>query len=161
MTSHNNELRAHVLELLRGGQAHVTFDDAVADLNESLRGKRPVSLPYSPWELVEHIRIGARDILDYTLALKPADYKSLAWPKDYWPKTPAPASAQVWDDSIAAVSADRDAMERLVKDNDLFAVLPVSSDGHTLLRQALLLADHNAYHVGQLVAVRRLLGAWH
>jgi hypothetical protein len=161
MTTHTSELRAHVLELLHGGHAHVSFEDAVADLPQSLRGKRPDSLPYSPWELVEHIRISARDILDYTLALKAADYKAMAWPKDYWPKSPTPPSATAWDDSIAAIGADRDSMERLVKDNDLFAVLPISSDGHTLLRQALLLADHNAYHVGELIAVRRLLGAWH
>jgi hypothetical protein len=160
MTTHSSELRAHVLEVLHGGHAHVTFEDAVADLPQSLRGKRPDSLPYSPWELVEHIRISSRDILDYTLALEAADYKSMSWPKDYWPKSPAPASAQAWDESIAAIGADRDAMERLVKDKDLFAVLPTSSDGHTLLREALLLADHNAYHVGELVAVRRLLGAW-
>jgi hypothetical protein len=85
----------------------------------------------------------------------------MSWPKDYWPKSPTPPSETAWDDSIAAIGADRDSMERLVRDNKLFAVLPISSDGHTLLREALLLADHNAYHVGELIAVRRLLGAWH
>jgi len=159
MSSHD-ELRSHLHELLRGGQAHVTFDDAIAELPASLRGTRPDSLPYSPWELVEHIRITQRDILDYTVARTKSDYEELAWPQGYWPKTSAPPSAKAWDDSITAVRADREAMEQLVKDGDLFATLPASTGDHTLLREALLLADHNAYHIGELVAVRRLLGAW-
>jgi hypothetical protein len=160
MTTQNSELRAHVLELLKGGHAHVAFDDAVADLPVPLRGKRPDALPYSPWELVEHIRISARDILDYTLARKAADYQSMSWPKDYWPKTPAPPGAKAWDDAVAAIRADREAMQRLVQEHDLFATVAASTEGHTLLREALMLADHNAYHIGELVAVRRLLGAW-
>jgi hypothetical protein len=156
----DSQLRAHLQELIRGGHGHVTFDDAVAELPASLRGTRPESLPYSPWELVEHIRIAQRDILDYTVARSKADYKTLEWPKGYWPKSPAPSSAKAWDDSIAAVRADREEMESLVKDGDLFAQLPAATEGHTLLREALLLADHNAYHIGELVAVRRLLGAW-
>jgi len=156
----DSQLRAHLHELIRGGHAHVTFDDAVAGLPASLRGTGPGSLPYSPWELVEHIRIAQRDILDYAIARSKADYKELPWPKGYWPETPAPSSAKAWDDSIAAVRADREEMESLVKDGDLFAKLPAATEGHTLLRQALLLADHNAYHIGELVAVRRLLGAW-
>lgn len=157
MTAHNNELRAHLLELLRGGHAHVTFDDAVADLPESLRGKRPDSLPYSPWELVEHIRISQRDILDYTIS---SEYTALPWPKGYWPKTSAPPNAKAWDASVAAVREDTEAMQRLVKENDLFARVPTATEDHTLLREALLLADHNSYHIGELIAVRRLLGAW-
>ncbi|HTD61295.1 MAG TPA: DinB family protein [Gemmatimonadaceae bacterium] len=156
----DSQLRAHLQELLRGGHAHVTFDDAVAELPASFRGTRPESLPYSPWELVEHIRIAQRDIIDYALARTPGEYTSIEWPKAYWPKNPAPPSAKSWDDSIAAVRADREEMEGLVKDGDLFAKLPAATEGHTLLRQALLLADHNAYHIGELVAVRRLLGAW-
>lgn len=161
MTS-QGDLRVHVLELLRGGHAHVTFDDAVADLAPSLRGKRPEHLPYSPWELVEHIRISARDILDYTVAADAASYRSLPWPKGYWPKTAEPPNAAAWDKSVAAIKADREAMEELVKDpqRDLFAALPAATEGQTLLREALLLADHNAYHIGELIAVRRLLGAW-
>lgn len=157
----DSELRAHVVELLHGGHAHVTFDDAVADLPASLRGTRPEHLPYSPWELVEHIRISQRDILDYTLARDAESYKAPQWPKEYWPKTPAPPSEKAWDASIAAVRADTETMQRLVKEHDLFAKVPAATEGHTLLREALLLADHNAYHVGELVAVRRLLGAWH
>ena len=156
----DSQLRAHLQELIRGGHAHVTFDDAIAELPASLRGTRPDSLPYSPWELVEHIRIAQRDILDYAIARNKAGYKELEWPKNYWPKSPAPPSAKAWDDAIAAVRADREEMERLVQDGDLFAKLPAATEGHTLLRQALLLADHNAYHIGELVAVRRLLGAW-
>ena len=160
MTSHTGDLKEHVLELLRGGHAHVTFDDAIADLPEPIRGKRPEHLPYSPWELVEHIRITQRDIIDYTIAKHASDYKELPWPKGYWPKTPTPPSAKAWDESIAAVKSDHEEMQRLVKEHDLFAKLPAAKEGHTLLREALLLADHNAYHIGELVAVRRLLGAW-
>jgi DinB family protein len=156
----DSQLRAHLHELIRGGHAHVTFDDAIAELPASLRGTRPDSLPYSPWELVEHIRIAQRDILDYAIARSKADYRELEWPKGYWPKSPAPSSGKAWDDAIAAVRADREEMERLVQDADLFAKLPAATEGHTVLRQALLLADHNAYHIGELVAVRRLLGAW-
>jgi hypothetical protein len=156
----DSQLRGHLHELIRGGHAHVTFDDAIAELPASLRGTRPESLPYSPWELVADIRIAQRDILDYALARTPDEYTSIEWPKGYWPKSPAPSSAKAWDDAIAAVRADREEMERLVQDADLFAKLPAATEGHTVLRQALLLADHNAYHIGELVAVRRLLGAW-
>jgi len=156
----DSQSRAHLHELLRGGHAHVTFDDAIAELPASLRGTRPDSLPYSPWELVEHIRITQRDILDYTVASTPAEYTSLPWPKGYWPKTAAPPNAKAWDDSIAAVRADQEEMVRLIQDGDLFAKLPAATEGHTLLREALLLADHNSYHIGELVAVRRILGAW-
>ena len=155
-----SDLRAHVLELLNGGHAHVTFDDAVAELPASLRGTRPDKLPYSPWELVEHIRISQRDIIEYTVAPDAASYEALPWPKGYWPQTAAPPSAKAWDDSLAAVRKDTEAMIKLVKENDLFAKVPAATEGHTLLREALLLADHNSYHIGELVAVRRLLGAW-
>lgn len=157
-----SDLRVHVLELLRGGHAHVTFEDAVTDLAPSLHGKRPEHLPYSPWELLEHIRISQRDILDYSRAADAASYRSLPWPKGYWPKTAAPPNAESWDKSVAAIKADREAMEELVKDPrlDLFAPVPAATEGQTLLREALLLADHNAYHIGELIAVRRLLGAW-
>jgi DinB superfamily len=160
MTPHSNELRAHVVELLRGGHAHVTFDDAVADLPESLRGKRPEHLPYSPWELVEHIRITQRDILDYTMAKDAGGYSELPWPKGYWPKTSTPPNAKAWDESLAAVKSDNEEMQRLVTAHDLLTKVPAATEGHTLLREALLMADHNAYHIGELVAVRRLLGAW-
>ena len=159
MTSHS-ELRAHLLEVLRGGHAHVTFDDAVAGLPASLRGTRPDQLPYSPWELIEHIRISQRDILDYTVAPDAASYKETPWPEGHWPKTQAPPSAKAWDDSIATIRADREEMERLVQNDDLFGAVPASKGTHTLLREAMMLADHNSYHIGEIVAVRRLLGAW-
>jgi hypothetical protein len=157
-----SELRAHVVELLRGGHAHVTFDDAVADLPADMRSVRTAPLPYSPWELVEHIRITQRDILDYSRARAAADYASIPWPDGYWPKTQAPPHAGDWDRSLDTVRSDLVAMTRLVEDasRDLLAPLPASTEGHTLLREALLAADHTAYHVGELVAVRRLLGAW-
>ena len=156
------DLRAHVVELLHGGHAHVTFDDAVVDLPAAMRSVRPASLPYSPWELVEHIRITQREILDYTRARAAADYASIPWPDGYWPQSQSPPHAGDWDRSLDAVRSDLAAMARLVEDgnSDLLAPLPASTEGHTLLREALLVADHTAYHVGELVAVRRLLGAW-
>lgn len=154
-------LREHILELLRGGQAHATFDDVVADFPPELRGVRPNALPYSAWKLVEHIRIAQRDILDYSRAARDA-YAAPAWPAGYWPAADAPPTATAWDESIATIRAEREEMEQMVADplRDLFATLPASSEGHSLLREALLVADHTAYHVGELVLLRRMLGSW-
>ena len=139
-------------------EAHVTFDDAVRDLPEELRGSRPASLPHSPWDLLEHIRIVQRDILDFSLDGR---YDKLEWPTDYWPTTPGPPDPEAWDRSIAAVREDRDRLLSLVRDAqvDLTAVVPHGTD-QTYRREILLVVDHTAYHVGQLVLVRKLLGAW-
>ena len=155
----DNSLRDHVVALLDGGHAHATFEDAVKDLLPTLRGKRPDGLPYSAWELVEHIRISQYDILEFS---RNASYVSPEWPKGYWPAAPVPAKAEDWDRSVAAVIADCAAMKKLVADpgTDLHARIPHGT-GQTILREALLIADHNSYHTGQLVTVRRLLGAWH
>jgi DinB superfamily len=154
----DSSLRNHLLELLRGGQAHTTFDDAVKDMPLNLAGVRHPGAPYSAWELLEHIRFAQKDILEFS---RSADYVSPKWPEGYWPKSPAPAGAREWTGSVDAVLRDRAAFEALVKDpaNDLYRKFPWG-DGQTLLRETLLIADHTAYHVGQLVLVRRLLGAW-
>jgi uncharacterized damage-inducible protein DinB len=151
-------LREHLRKLLAWGDAHVDFDRTVAGLAADLRGVRPDGLPYSPWELLEHLRITQHDILDFS---RNPQYAELSWPEDYWPQSAAPPDAHAWDRSIAAFHADRAALQALADDPeiDLFARIP-HGQGQTYLRELLLVADHNAYHVGQLVLVRRLLGAW-
>lgn len=155
----DTSLRAHLLELLRGGSAHATFEDTVKDMPLDKIGVRPDGCPYSAWELLEHIRLAQHDILEFS---RSADYVSPDWPSGYWPKSPAPVHSRDWTESVKAVIRDRKAFEALISDeaNDLHRKLPWG-DGQTLLREALLIADHSAYHVGQLLLVRRLLGAWH
>ena len=138
--------------------AHVSFEDAVRDLSAHLRGTRPAGLAHSPWEIVEHIRIVQRDILDFSLAGR---YDELEWPADYWPTSPEPPDPGAWDRSIAAVREDRGRLEEMVRDTrvDLAAVTPHGTD-QTYLREIILIIDHTSYHVGQLVIVRKLLGAW-
>jgi hypothetical protein len=151
-------LREHVLYLLRGGGAHLHFDKAVAGLAPELRGARPPGVPYSPWRLLEHMRIAQWDILEFSR--NPA-HVSPEFDAGYWPQGDAPPDPGAWDRSADAFRADLRAMEALVADpkSDLFTPLP-HGQGQTLLREALLVADHNAYHLGQLVVVRRALGAW-
>jgi hypothetical protein len=154
----DKSLREHVVNLLKGGGAHVSFDDAVKDLPAELRGKRPKGADHSPWEVLEHMRIALWDILEFTRDPK---HVSPEFPSGYWPKTQAPPDAKAWDKSVHAFRADAKALADLVDDEatDLLARLP-HGDGHTVLREALVAADHNAYHLGELVLVRRLLGAW-
>jgi hypothetical protein len=151
-------LRQHLLELLKGGNAHATFDAAVKNLPLALRGKRPKGAEHSPWEVLEHLRITQWDILDFT---RNPMYEHLPWPEGYWPATPAPPDAKAWDKSVRAFRRDLKAISDLVADpaTDLFAKIP-HGNGQTVLREVLLVADHNAYHLGALVLLRRLLGAW-
>lgn len=151
-------LRQHLLNLLDARQAHATFDNVIEGLPPDLRGVRPDRLPYSPWELLEHLRIAQADILDFC---RNPDYTELAWPDDYWPAASAPPKRGAWDESVGRFREDLQAMKDLVSDpaTELFAEIP-HGDGQTYLREAMLVADHNAYHIGQLVTVRRLLGAW-
>ena len=153
-----SDLREHVLWLLRGGHAHAGFDDAVADLPAPLRGKTPAGMPHTPWRLLEHMRIAQWDILEFS---RNPDHVSPEFPDGYWPGQDAPPSEDAWDASVAAFQADAQELQSLVADpaQDLLAPFPWG-DGQTLLREALLVADHNAYHLGQLIAVRRALGAW-
>jgi len=156
--SDDKTLRDHLLSLLHGSHAHVDFEGTIQGLPEELRGVRPQGLPHSPWELLEHLRLAQSDILEFS---KSADHVSPKWPEGYWPETPAPPDAKAWDESVAAFRRDLKAMEDLVSDpkSDLYTPFPWGK-GQTLLREVLLVADHNAYHLGQLVLVRRLLGAW-
>jgi uncharacterized damage-inducible protein DinB len=148
--------REFVAKLLAWEDAHVGFDTAVAGIPEQDRGKRAGA--HSPWELVEHIRIAQHDILDFS---QNSDYKEMEWPKDYWPPTPAPPSAAAWDESLAAFRRDRDSLKQMAlkASVDLTQKIP-HGDGQTYLRELLLVADHTAYHVGQLVMVRQALGIW-
>ena len=151
-------LREHLLDLLRGGHAHLTFDQAIAGLAPELRGARLPNLPHSPWRLLEHMRIAQWDILEFS---RNAEHVSPDFPGGYWPEGDAPPDSQAWDRSIEAFRADLQAIQDLVEDpaTDLLAAIPHGT-GQTLLREALLVADHNAYHIGQLVLVRRGLNAW-
>jgi len=160
MADANAELVKQLVALLDGGQAHATFEDAVADFPEKLRGVVPDGLPYSAWQLLEHLRIAQRDILNFS-APPTGGYHGLKWPDAYWPKEKAPGSANAWDDSVAEVLADRDKFKALLtkKGVDLYKPF-LWGQGQNLLREALLIADHAAYHIGELIVLRRLLGAW-
>ncbi len=151
-------LRRHLLKLLRGGGAHLGFDEAVKNFPPKLRGARPAGLPHSAWMLVEHLRIAQWDILEFSRNPK---HVSPKWPEGYWPATDGPPSDAAWEKSVAAFRADLKTMARLVANpkTNLFARIPHGT-GQTILREALLVADHNSYHLGQLVTLRRLLGAW-
>jgi hypothetical protein len=151
-------LRQHLVKLLKGGDAHADFEQAVKDFPRELRGKTPRGAEHSPWQLLEHLRIAQEDILDFSTN---PDYKAREWPKEYWPATAAPPDAKAWDRCVRAFKKDLNAICNLVEDaeTDLFAKIP-HGDGQTLLREALLVADHNSYHLGQFVLLRRLLGAW-
>ncbi|HTW57974.1 MAG TPA: DinB family protein [Terriglobales bacterium] len=158
MPNQDKELRQHLVDLLTGGNAHATFDNIIKDLPPKLRGTKPENFPHTAWMLLEHLRIAQFDILEFSLKPK---HKSPAWPEGYWPKTEAPPSGEAWSKSVEEFHRDLKAMQDLVSnpETDLFAKIPWG-DGQTILREALLLADHNAYHLGQLLDVRRLLGAW-
>ena len=151
-------LRQHLLELLTGGHAHTTFETAIKGLAPKLRGTKPASFPHSAWMVVEHLRIAQWDILEFSRNDK---HESPAWPEGYWPESEAPASDQAWTNSVEQFESDLKAMKDLVKNpkTDLFVKIPWG-DGQTILREALLVADHNSYHVAQIVDIRRLLGAW-
>jgi hypothetical protein len=157
-TELNGPLRDHLLYLLRGGGAHLAFDKAVAGVPPGLRGVKAPGLPHTPWRLLEHLRIAQWDIVEF--CVNPA-HESPEWPAGYWPTGDAPPDDGAWDRAVAAYRADAGRMEALVADlrTDLFGPLP-HGDGQTILREALLVADHAAYHLGQLVVVRRLLGCW-
>jgi hypothetical protein len=155
---HEQSLRKHLVELLEGGSAHAKFDDVIKGLPAQLRGVKLANFPHTAWMLLEHLRLAQRDILEFSRNPK---HVSPPWPSGYWPKTEAPPSVAAWNNSVQQFRRDLKAMQNLVanRKTDLFARIPWS-DGQTILREALLLADHNAYHLGQLLDVRRLLDAW-
>jgi hypothetical protein len=151
-------LRQHVLGLLNGGHAHATFDQAIKNFPTELRGKKPKGAEHSAWQVLEHLRIAQWDILEFT---RDAKHKSPDWPSGYWPAKATPPDEKAWDKSVRAFKRDLRALCDLVADesNDLFATIPHGT-GQTILKEALLTADHNAYHLGEFVLVRRLLAAW-
>ena len=162
MSNDPDVLREQVLKLLDGGHAHLHYDDATADLPFELMSVRPAGATpgtHTAWGQVEHLRITQRDLLDY---VRTPGYESPAWPEGYWPDEDGPADAGAWERSRQEFRADSAAFRDIVADGsrDLLAAIP-HAGGTTLLRNALVVADHNAYHLGQLVMLRRALGAWH
>jgi hypothetical protein len=151
-------LRDEVIWLLGGGRAHVGFKRAVADLPGPLQGKKPHGAPYSPWQQLEHLRISQWDILEY---IRNPKHVSPKWPEGYWPAAVPPAK-DAWGKCVRAFEADLRALERMAANTstDLLARVPADPKGPTILHELLLAADHNAYHLGQLIVLRRTLGAW-
>jgi uncharacterized damage-inducible protein DinB len=156
MTARDDAFRQHLSRALGWEEAHAGFEAAVAKLPAKLRGKRARGVDHSPWELVEHIRLAQRDLLEFCTS---SAYVAGEWPADYWPKSPAPPSASSWKRSLRAVAEDRKALQDFVaRVPDLTVAIP-HSGGKTYLRSILLVLDHNAYHVGQLVMARKLLSS--
>lgn len=151
-------LREHLVNLLSGRDAHVDWKASFGGVPPNSRGVRPNGLPFSVWELLEHMRIAQWDILEFS---RDAKHVSPDWPAGHWPVAQAPPDAAAWDKSLKSFARDLEAMKKLVADpkTDLFATIPHGT-GQTILREALLVADHNAYHLGQVIAVRRILGNW-
>jgi uncharacterized damage-inducible protein DinB len=159
MPEPTSDLRDHLARVLDWQDAHVGFDKAVDGIPPDKRGARAAGFEHSPWQLIEHIRIAQEDILDF--CVNAAYEHTMTWPDDYWPKEPAPPSQKAWDDSLASYARSLEELKRLARDaEDLTAKVPTGKAGQTYLRAILLTADHTAYHVGQLVAVRRALGVW-
>ena len=157
-TNPDQALRQHLLYVLKGGGAHAKFEDVIESFPAKLRGQKIDNFPHTAWMLLEHMRIAQWDILEFSRDPK---HVSPEWPAGHWPKTEAPPNSPAWTNSIQRFRKDLKAMEALVSNPkiDLYAPLPWG-DGQTVLREALLVADHNAYHLGQLVTLSRLLGAW-
>lgn len=151
-------LREQLLRLLDGVDAHMPFEEAVMDFPDEAINERALNVGYTPWHLIEHLRLTQADILDY---MTNPDYTEREWPREYWPAPSANATRSTWDASVAGFLADRATIRELVADdgNDLFAALPGTS-GHTLLREIRIVADHNAYHVGEFAILRKVMGTW-
>ncbi len=158
MDDKDRSLRDHLQELLRGRGAHLDLDKAIDGLAPDLRGKKAPGLPHTVWQLLEHLRIAQWDILEFS---RNKDHVSPDWPAGYWPETEAPPDDAAWDRCVEALRRELQEMRDLVADEktDLYAKIPWG-DGQTVLREAMLVADHNAYHLGQVVSVRQALGAW-
>lgn len=149
-------LTEELKKLLISGGAHVIVKDAIADIPFELLGERPYGLPYSIWQLVEHIRIAQWDMLEFS---KDGNHKSPKWPDEYWPKENAPADKNSWDKTVKQIDDDLKAFIELVEQRDLYEPIPHGS-GQNILREALQIADHNAYHTAEIIVIRRLLGIW-
>jgi uncharacterized damage-inducible protein DinB len=159
MSESTKAIRDHLARVLDWEDAHVGFTKAVEGIPPDKQGARAAGFEHSPWQLLEHIRIAQEDILDFCVN---GDYEhTMTWPDDYWPHDPAPPSEQAWTTSIASYARSRDVMKQLARDvEDLTALVPTGKENQTYLRAILLSADHTAYHVGQIIAVRRALGIW-
>jgi uncharacterized damage-inducible protein DinB len=159
MRESTGDIRTHLVRALDWEEAHVGLDKAVDGIRPDMRGARAAGFEHSPWQLLEHMRLAQEDILDFCVN---ARYEhTMKWPDDYWPKDPAPPSAAAWTESIALYRRGLDELKRLVREvDDLTALVPTGKGTQTYLRAILLVVDHTAYHVGQLVAVRRALGIW-
>ncbi len=151
-------LRRELIAALKGGNAHVRFEDVVADYPVHLRGET-AGLPYSAWQLLEHIRLAQKDILSFCNN-QDGSYQEMRFPDDYWPETAAPPSTGAWQKSIASVLEDREAMIQLVERGRDLAAAFRWGEGQNILREAILVVDHNSYHTGELLSLRRLLGIW-
>jgi len=159
MREPSDAVRDHLVRLLSWQEAHAGFDKAVADLPPAARGGCPPGFDHSPWELLEHIRIAQDDLLDF--CVNPKYVHERAWPDDYWPRTRGPRDEAAWSESIAACLRTRESLQRVAMEvEDLTKSVPTGDEKQTYLRAILIAADHAAYHVGQLVAVRRALGVW-
>lgn len=154
----DNSLRTHLVKLLTTQQAHVTLDAAVKDFPAPMRGVKPQGLPYSAWQIIEHLRIAQWDILEFS---RNPRHVSPKWPEGYWPDSETPPDDEAWDQSVATIRSDLEQMKELVLEPRTDLDSPIEwGDGQTILREAMLVAVHNSYHVGQLVLIRRLLGSW-
>jgi hypothetical protein len=160
MTGPQDPLRAHLGRTLDWEDAHVGFDKAVEGIPAEQRAAHALPFEHSPWQLLEHMRLAQKDLLDF--CVNSQYVHALAWPDDYWPRSPAPPDAGAWDGSVAGFKSDREKLKQLVRDTriDLFATVPTGTGNQTYLRAIMLVVDHNAYHLGQLLAVRRALGIW-
>jgi hypothetical protein len=156
MENQHKILIDELTKLLLGGNAHIALPNALKGLKPKLRGAKPENMPYSIWQLVEHIRIAQWDMLQFC---KDANHESPQWPDDYWPKENAPEDDSAWAASLKQISSDLDEFIELMEHGDIYQPLQ-HGDGQTILREALQIADHNAYHIGEVIAVRRILGDW-
>ena len=156
-TSQTNALIKELIFLLKTGNAHVSFNEAIKSISFEDLGKKPDNLPYSIWQITEHIRITQKDILDFSANI---NYKELKWPDDYWTENASPESQHAWEKSIKTINNDLDEFIELLKSSDdIFKPLDHGT-GQTLLREAMLIADHTSYHTGEIIVLRRLLGNW-
>jgi uncharacterized damage-inducible protein DinB len=158
MTVDDRALRTHLTELLSGAGAHADYAESLENLPFKLQGAKPAGAPHTPWQLLEHMRISIHDLLDFSTN---SNYLAPNWPADYWPSSDAPASESDWEHSVRAFRADLKEFEKLIHDDEsnLYAPIPWG-DGQTIFREVLLAADHNSYHLGQLILLRQQLGAW-
>lgn len=156
--SNNNLLIKSLTHLLKKGNAHASLDDALQNISFDLLGEKPGNLPYSIWQLAEHIRIAQWDILEFCRNKK---HISPKWPDGYWPSETKPVSEAAWEKCIEQINADRKSFVELLSDPEVDIYKPFDyGDGQTLLKEALVLADHNSYHTGEIIIVRRLLNDW-